>query len=65
MKFTLLPERLAIVRLERDAEIPSWATGRFASITRTPDELSIVCEQSAVPRDASRGRSDMGGYSSC
>jgi hypothetical protein len=56
LKFTLLPERLAIVRLEPDAEIPSWATGRFASITRAPDELSIVCDQAPVPRDARASR---------
>lgn len=30
--------------------IPSWATaGDFSSITRTADELSVVCQQDAVP----------------
>jgi uncharacterized protein len=53
LNFTLVPERMAIVRLEHDAPTPVWATrGAFTSITRTQDELSIVCEDGAVPRNA-------------
>jgi uncharacterized protein len=41
---------LAICRLDRDGAIPEWAAqGEFLSITRTPDELSIVCPASVVP----------------
>jgi hypothetical protein len=41
----------AICRLGGEAPIPPWATaGPFFSITRTADELSIVCDQDAVPR---------------
>ncbi|MDZ4771705.1 MAG: ACT domain-containing protein [Planctomycetota bacterium] len=29
--------------------MPDWATGKFVTISRTCDELSIVCAQSAVP----------------
>jgi hypothetical protein len=40
----------AICRLSGDAPIPSWAAGGpFSSITRSTDELSIVCLQDAVP----------------
>lgn len=40
----------AICRLDKNAAIPTWAhTGQFFSITRTSDELSIVCLQSSVP----------------
>jgi uncharacterized protein len=40
----------AIVRLDARAAIPEWAwRGPFWSITRTPAELSIVCEQVSVP----------------
>ena len=40
----------AVCRLGADAPIPSWATAAlFSSITRTADELSIVCRQDAVP----------------
>jgi uncharacterized protein len=47
---TLLPERFAISRLAADAAIPNWATqGSFFSVTRTGDELSVVCELSHVP----------------
>jgi hypothetical protein len=39
-----------VCRLGGDASIPSWATaGPFCSITRTADELSIVCRQDSVP----------------
>ena len=47
---TLLPDTFAICRLEANAVVPSWATaGSFFSITRTAEELSIVCLQSLVP----------------
>jgi hypothetical protein len=48
-QLTLLPDTLAICRLDADAAIPAWATARsFCSITRTAEELSIVCLQSLV-----------------
>lgn len=47
---TLMPERLAICRLETGAPPPAWAwQGRFCAVTRTPDELSVVCEEAHVP----------------
>ena len=49
LTFTLLPETFAIARLGGDAPTPSWARGDFVSITRTPDELSIVCREDGVP----------------
>lgn len=40
----------AVCRLDRDAAVPPWATaGAFFSVTRTPDELSVVCADEAVP----------------
>jgi hypothetical protein len=40
----------AVARLAEDAMVPRWAwTGAVASVTRTPEEVSIVCEESAVP----------------
>lgn len=46
----VLPGTLAICRLGPDAPIPDWArAGDFCSITRTSDELSIVCTEAAVP----------------
>jgi hypothetical protein len=52
LKFRQLPGPYAIVRLAPDASIPDWATrGEFTSITRTADELSIVCPADNVPPD--------------
>jgi uncharacterized protein len=49
-ELTLLPERFAISQLAANAAIPEWATqGPFFSVSRTGDELSIVCELSRVP----------------
>jgi hypothetical protein len=40
----------AVCKLTPDASLPAWATAAdFFSITRTADELSIVCPQDAVP----------------
>jgi uncharacterized protein len=49
MTFTILDGHFAIVRLDADEAIPHWARGAFLSITRTSDELSIVCEEGNVP----------------
>lgn len=47
---TVLSEQYAICRLDPTLPIPAWATGgEFVSITRTPEELSIVCAESALP----------------
>jgi len=46
----VLPEQFIIARFAADAGLPSWAThGRFFSITRTSDELSIVCAADQAP----------------
>jgi hypothetical protein len=40
----------AVCSLDGAFPIPPWATaGAFFSITRTADELSVVCPQEAVP----------------
>jgi len=46
----LLEDRIGICRLGPEAALPSWAliTG-FVSITRTANELSVVCLESQVP----------------
>ena len=52
MKLTLsiLPEKLGICHFERNSEILDWAKDiSFCSITRTKDELSIVCPQDKIP----------------
>jgi uncharacterized protein len=48
--FTLLTATFAVCRLERSAPVPGWVPREpFVSITRTADELSVVCDESAVP----------------
>lgn len=45
----LLPGSFAVCRLEPGDVLPGWAAGAFVSLTRTPDELSVVCPQEGVP----------------
>ena len=48
--FSVLPQSFVIAQLERDAELPNavLASPGFMSITRTDDELSIVCAEGAA-----------------
>jgi uncharacterized protein len=49
-ELSLLLETFAICHLAADAVIPEWAArGRFFSITRTSDELSVIAEAALVP----------------
>lgn len=53
-KLTLIvmPERLGICRLDPAGPVPEWAyTSPFFSVTRTPDELSVVCTEALIPED--------------
>ncbi len=50
LRLSVLEKRLAVCRLDPRAEIPAWAAGApFFSVTRTSDELSIVCPEEHVP----------------
>ena len=54
MELHVLPERLSVCRLQPSARVPSWALELhegFVSVTRTAEELSIVCPEEAVPPD--------------
>jgi hypothetical protein len=58
LKLSLLPDVLAVCRLERGHEIPPWATqGGFFSLSRTMEQLSVICASDSVPENvrASRG----------
>ncbi len=57
LTLSLLPEKLAICRLDPDADVPTWTSGsRFLSITRTDDELSVVCAEAGVPEEVKSDR---------
>ena len=48
----VLPERFGICRFDAHTPIPNWAlTSPFYSITRTQEEVSVVCREGAIPRD--------------
>ena len=51
-KLTLLPGRFVVCRFAPDATLPTWLfheSARIWSITRTPDEVSVVCDEDDVP----------------
>jgi uncharacterized protein len=57
----VLPGELAVVRLDADSPLPAWAEldagapgaprapGALRAVVRTPEELSVVCPDAAVP----------------
>lgn len=46
----ILDEVFAVFRMDKSELIPEWAiNGTFFSVTRTYDELSIVCSEENVP----------------
>jgi hypothetical protein len=46
---TVLVGVFAVVRLDRDSSIPSWAfCGSLSSVSKTSSELSVVCEEGLV-----------------
>jgi hypothetical protein len=49
----LLPDTLAICRLEPEAPVPSWTaqSSRFLTVSRTAEELSITTLQCTVPAE--------------
>lgn len=57
LTLSVLGEPLAVCRLDPGAGVPAWATAApFYSVTRSPDELSVVCPEHMVPQDvASEG----------
>ena len=49
LRLQRLDVRLAIARLGPADPLPDWAAGPIVSITRTHQELSIVCPEERVP----------------
>lgn len=48
----LLKEKFGVCRLSKDELVPEWVKGSdFYSITKTYDELSIVCSEGCIPSD--------------
>ena len=54
MQLRTLPDTYAIVRLHPGAELPDWVDkGPFRSVTRTDNEVSVVCRDRDVPEGES------------
>ncbi len=50
LTLSLLPDTFAVCRLAANAPLPGWALdGPFYAVTRTGEELSLVCRQDQVP----------------
>ena len=50
LDLVVLEPIFAVCRLSASEEVPEWVyQGSFSSVSRTPRELSIVCEQDNVP----------------
>ena len=47
-----MPGKFAVCRLSADGPVPEWVwSGPFTSVTRTADELSIVCAADRLPEE--------------
>ncbi|MBX0327649.1 ACT domain-containing protein [Oscillochloris sp. ZM17-4] len=52
MELLLLPEGYAVCRLPAAAEAPTWGAGAgLWSLTRSAEELSLVCAEDGLPAD--------------
>ncbi len=52
LKFRRLTGPYVVVRFAPDEPVPEWASkGEFTSISRSADELSIVCPAENLPHD--------------
>ncbi|NKF08565.1 ACT domain-containing protein [Clostridium gasigenes] len=50
LNMKLLKEKYGVCRLDKKEPIPNWGIdGEFYSITKTEDELSIVCLEDNIP----------------
>ena len=53
LHFFLLTGYMSICRLDATSPVPVWVIkGDFFSVTRTGDELSVVCPEEVAPDDA-------------
>ncbi len=57
MKLVVLEDELAVVRLDASDPTPTWATqGILSSVTRTAEELSVLCAAAAIPTNVQAER---------
>jgi uncharacterized protein len=51
LRIVAMPGAYTVCRFPADDPVPSWVAGPFTSVTRTPNELSIVCRTERVPAE--------------
>jgi len=51
LRIVLMPGAYTVCRFPADEPVPSWVAGPFTSVTRTGNELSIVCRAERVPAE--------------
>jgi hypothetical protein len=58
LNLSVLPQKYAVCRLDPNGHIPHWALlgDDFISLTRTLNELSIICLQENVPQETKADR---------
>jgi hypothetical protein len=57
MKLVVLEDEIAVARLDPHAPTPAWAAeGSVSSVTRTAEELSVVCAAAGVPTEVQAER---------
>lgn len=58
LTLSLLPETLAVARLPAGAALPGWVdwSDPFVTVSRTRDELSVVCPEARLPAEAKAER---------
>ncbi len=50
-RFRALVGNYAVCRLSPAASVPEWAIGPFVNVTRTEDELTVICRAENAPTD--------------
>ncbi|KKH95999.1 amino acid-binding protein [Methanosarcina sp. 1.H.T.1A.1] len=56
LTLSVLEGRFGICKLETGSEIPEWVYGSsFLSVTQTPEELSVVCQERSIPENIPAG----------
>lgn len=48
LRMSILEDKYGVCRL-REKELPEWIKGDFVSITKTQDEISVVCKEIFIP----------------
>jgi hypothetical protein len=54
LTLNLLPGTFAVCQLPPESLAPEWLTGALVSVTRTDEEMSVVCEEACVPEGVKR-----------